>query len=149
MAEQPFWRRKRLEEMTPAEWESLCDGCGKCCLIKLEDIDTGAIAFTCVACHMLDGSTARCRDYKNRFARVPDCLEVTPELARTAPWLPSTCAYRRLAEGRDLAWWHPLVSGTPDTVIEAGISVAHRTVSENDVDDEDLEQFIVEWPAEG
>ena len=145
---QPFWKTKSLEEMSTEEWESLCDGCGRCCLSKLEDIDTGAIAFTCVGCTLLDPSTARCRDYANRFAKVPDCLAITVEMARESTWLPPTCAYSRLANGLDLEWWHPLVSGTPETVVEAGVSVVGRIVIEDDVDPADLEDYIENWPDE-
>lgn len=142
----PFWETKTLEEMTDSEWESLCDGCGRCCLSKLEDIDTGAIAFTCVSCTLLDPQTARCKNYQGRFAEVPDCLAITVEMARNSPWLPPTCAYKRLAEGRGLAWWHPLVSGNPQTVVEAGVSVAQRVTSEDGVSQDDLERYIVNWP---
>ncbi|MEM1289824.1 MAG: YcgN family cysteine cluster protein [Pseudomonadota bacterium] len=142
----PFWERLSLEEMSTKQWESLCDGCGRCCLSKLEDIDTGAIAFTCVSCTLLDTRTGKCSDYANRFQRVPDCLAITPEMARTSPWLPPTCAYRRLAEGRGLAWWHPLISGDPETVKLAGVSAAGRVFSEDDIDEDDLEGFIVNWP---
>lgn len=121
--EQPFWRRKTLEEMSAAEWESLCDGCGRCCLVKLEDADTGIVHYTDVGCTLLDGATCRCRDYPRRQERVPDCLRLTPDAVRRLAWLPDTCAYRVLAEGRDLAPWHPLVSGDPATVHEAGVSV--------------------------
>jgi uncharacterized cysteine cluster protein YcgN (CxxCxxCC family) len=102
--------------MSRAEWESLCDGCGKCCLHKLEDIDTGAIAFTKVACRMLDCSTGRCRDYANRKQHVPDCVRLTPTRVKKIDWLPKSCAYRLIDEGKDLYWWHPLVSGDPETV---------------------------------
>ena len=97
---EPFWKTKRLEEMDTDEWESLCDGCAKCCLLKLEDVDTGQLAFTEVACRLLDLGACTCTDYPNRSVRVPDCLQVTPELAGTANWLPSTCAYKLLAEGK-------------------------------------------------
>lgn len=136
--EQGFWRTTVLEEMTPQEWESLCDGCGKCCLAKLEDEDTGDIYWTSVGCRLFDGQTCRCRDYDNRLASVPDCIRLTPANVRTISWLPQTCAYRLVAEGRDLYWWHHLVSGSRDTVHEAGISVRGRvTVSEDDLPDPD------------
>jgi len=144
----PFWQTKTLEDMSRAEWESLCDGCGRCCLSKLEDIDSGAIAFTCVGCTLLDAKTARCKDYPNRFAKVPDCLAITPEMARNSAWLPPTCAYVRVASGEGLAWWHPLVSGTSETVEAARISVAGRVISEDEVELADLEDHIENWPDE-
>ena len=126
----PFWEVKTLEEMTREEWESLCDGCARCCLVKLEDADSGEIHFTDIGCTLLDGKTCRCRDYRRRQSRVPDCVKLTPETVRSLSWLPVTCAYRRLAEGRDLAWWHPLVSGTPETVHQAGVSVGRPRLGE-------------------
>ena len=120
---QPFWVEKSLEAMTPEEWESLCDGCGRCCLVKLEDEDSGEIHYTDVGCTLFDGESCRCRDYPNRQAQVPDCVRLTPQTVRRLRWLPRTCAYRMVAEGRPLEWWHPLVSGSPDTVHLAGISV--------------------------
>jgi uncharacterized protein len=129
-ADIPFWKQKQLQEMTLQEWESLCDGCARCCLVKLEDEDTGKIHFTSAACKLLDAGECRCTDYQNRTSRVPDCVQLTPENVGELNWLPNTCAYRLLAEGKDLAWWHPLVSGRPETVREAGISVAGRTRSE-------------------
>lgn len=140
----PFWRAKPLEAMSPAEWESLCDGCGRCCLHKLEDVDSGDVYFTDIACRLLDLGTCRCTDYANRARRVPDCLTLTPAAVRKMIWLPSTCAYRRLAEGRDLADWHPLVSGDPDSVHRAGISVRGRAVPEAGAGDP--EDRIVDWP---
>ena len=145
-AEIPFWERKRLQDMTTEEWESLCDGCGRCCLMKLEDEDTGRVYYTDVACRLLDCETCQCHDYPNRLVKVSDCLQLSPEKLEEIDWLPSTCAYRMLAEGQPLAWWHPLVSGKRSTVHEAGISVRYRTLSEDDVDEKDLEDRIVEWP---
>jgi hypothetical protein len=143
----PFWRVKSLDDMTKDEWESLCDGCARCCLVKLEDEDSGEIHFTDLGCKLLDARSCRCRDYRRRTSRVRDCVKLTPEAARRLSWLPVTCAYRRLAEGRDLAWWHPLVSGAPDTVRQAGVSVAGRVAaSEDDLPVELWPDRIVRWP---
>lgn len=127
--ETPFWKTTPLEAMSREQWESLCDGCGKCCLSKLEDEDTGDIYWTSVACHLFDPERCRCGDYENRLARVPDCVGLTPQNVRTINWLPSSCAYRLVAEGHDLYWWHPLVSGSPETVHEAGMSVRGRVTA--------------------
>ena len=139
----PFWRTKALSAMSAAEWESLCDGCGRCCLVKLEDADTGEFHFTDVACRLFDSAKCQCSDYARRFRRVKDCIKLTPENAATLGWLPGSCAYRRLAEGKDLNWWHPLVSGDPNTVDEAGISVRGISVSEKTVKDAELEDHII------
>lgn len=144
MAEQPFWRRKTLAEMTRGEWESLCDGCAKCCLDKLQDEDTGEISYTEVACRLLDLGTCRCTDYANRKRFVPDCVVLTARTVTRLTWLPSTCAYRLISEGKDLEWWHPLVSGDPETVHRAGISVRGRVVPEALAGD--LEDHVVHWP---
>ena len=140
----PFWTRKRLEEMSGDEWESLCDGCARCCLLKLEDVHTGEVAYTDIACRLLDQDSCRCSDYRNRSDRVPDCVRITPKMARGGGWLPSTCAYRLVAEGKELFWWHPLVSGDPETVHRAGTSVRGKVVRESrKIDPEDR---IVSWP---
>ncbi len=144
MAEEPFWRRKTLAEMTRSEWESLCDGCAKCCLDKLEDEDTGEIRCTEVACRLLDLGTCRCTDYANRKRFVPDCVVLTARTVDRLAWLPSTCAYRLISEGKDLEWWHPLVSGDPETVHRAGVSVRGRAVPEAVAGD--LEDHVVRWP---
>jgi uncharacterized protein len=143
----PFWQTKTLDDMTPAEWESLCDGCGRCCLVKLEDEDTGELHHTDVACRLFDGATCRCRDYANRSRTVPDCVTLTPHEVRTLRWLPPSCAYRRIAEGRGLARWHPLVSGTADSVVEAGVSVRGRVHAlEDDVSIAQMQRRIRVWP---
>lgn len=144
---EPFWRTTSLEEMTREQWESLCDGCGRCCLIKLEDEDTGEILATDIGCRLFDGKTCRCKDYPNRSTIVPDCVTLTPAAVRELRWLPPTCAYRLVAEERDLPWWHPLVSGDPQTVVKAGISVKGRVfASEDEVPDEEVPDRIVAWP---
>ena len=143
----PFWLRKSLDEMDAEEWESLCDGCGRCCLVKLEDEDSGRIHFTDVACRLFDEGTCRCRDYENRQAKVSDCVRLTPDEVRKLNWLPPTCAYRLVREGKDLLWWHPLKSGRPETVIEAGISVTGRvTGSEDEFSEDGLLDRVVQWP---
>lgn len=147
MDDEPFWRRKRLHEMTEAEWELLCDGCGRCCLNKLEDYDTGEIAWTDVACRLLDEESCRCRDYDNRRSLVPDCIQLTPDNTTKLTWLPPSCAYRLVGEGRDLYWWHHLVSGDRETVHQAGISVSGRTISEEGFPTAKLEERVVTWPG--
>jgi uncharacterized cysteine cluster protein YcgN (CxxCxxCC family) len=145
MADIPFWQRKRLGEMSASEWESLCDGCGKCCLTKLEDADSGEVYYTDLACRQMDTATCRCKNYEQRQQIVPECTLLTPDNIGEFHWLPITCAYRTLAEGRPLPDWHPLRSGSPDTVHEAGVSVAHRTTPANEVPDEDWEEHIIHW----
>lgn len=139
----PFWEEKRLADMTPAEWESLCDGCGQCCLVKLEDEDTGTVFLTRLACSLLDIGACRCKDYENRFERMPDCLSIDIKAVRKLKWLPESCAYRRLDEGRGLAWWHPLISGDPETVHQAGISVRGWTRSEKGVSEDRIARYII------
>ena len=118
-----FWEEKTLEELSPQEWEDLCDGCGKCCLIKIRSDETEEVFYTDLACRLLDHETIRCTDYPNRQQRVPNCVTLSPEFIRDCDWLPDTCAYTKRARGEKLEWWHPLVSGSADTVHSAGISV--------------------------
>jgi uncharacterized cysteine cluster protein YcgN (CxxCxxCC family) len=146
-SQRPFWEFKSLAEMSNEEWESLCDGCARCCLNKLEDWDTGEIIWTNVACTLLDGETCQCKDYKNRFDKVPDCLQLTPKLVSELSWLPPTCAYRLLDEGKDLPDWHPLITGDPNSVFEAGITVKGRTIPEDGIEPDDYENHMVKWPG--
>ena len=147
MADEPFWRRKTLAEMNEAEWESLCDGCGRCCLNKLEEEDSGRIYYTDVGCRLLDTHACRCRDYENRSTQVDDCVRLKPDNVGELSWLPPSCAYRLIAEGRDLYWWHPLMSGDPETVHAAGVSVRGKvSATEETVPDDKLEDYIVRWP---
>ena len=141
--EAPFWRSKSLDALSVAEWESLCDGCARCCLLKLQDEETDELFQTRLACRLLDIGACRCTDYTNRHARVPDCVRISPDTVGGLDWLPATCAYRLLAEGRDLYWWHPLVSGDPSTVHEAGISVRAWARSETGVPEDRIDRYIV------
>lgn len=142
--ERPFYETKTLHEMTPEEWESLCDGCGKCCVVLLQDEDDDAVYRTNVACRLLDLKAVRCSDYANRHARVPSCVRLSADNIGDLHWMPDSCAYRLLYEGKPLPDWHPLKTGDPDSVARAGISVKGRLVSETQVADEDLEDHIVE-----
>lgn len=138
-----YWESVPLVQMTLEQWEALCDGCGKCCLYKLQDIDTDEIVFTNVACRLLDCGSCRCSDYSNRQNVVDDCTELTPANIGELQWLPSTCAYRLLDEGKGLPDWHPLLTGDPDSVHKVGISVRGRVITEDDAD-EDLENHVLE-----
>ncbi len=137
-----FWQTKSLSELSKAEWEALCDGCGQCCLVKLEDEETGDLYHTRIACRMLDIGKCRCTDYENRHARVSDCLSIDLESILAIHWLPVTCGYRCVAEGRELAWWHPLISDDPESVHKAGISVRSTAISEVKIAEDDYRNFI-------
>lgn len=147
MIAQPFWKTKTLAEMTEDEWESLCDGCARCCLHKLEDVETGEVHYTSVACRYLSGN-CRCTRYPRRHELVPDCVSLDAGNVAAFTWLPTTCAYRRIAEGKDLDWWHPLVSGDAGSVHAAGISVRGKTIDERHVHPDDYETRIIYWVAQ-
>ncbi|WP_445368928.1 YcgN family cysteine cluster protein [Methylomonas sp. BW4-1] len=138
-----FWETKTLAQMSTEEWESLCDNCGKCCLNKLEDEDTGEIAFTSVACDLIDLETCRCTRYSERCTLVPECIDLKQHDFAEYNWLPSTCAYRLLTDGEALPSWHPLITGTRESVKEAGVSISSYAVKESQVTD--LEDHIIEW----
>jgi hypothetical protein len=144
--EMPFWQNKTLSEMSAIEWESLCDGCAKCCLHKIEDEDNGEIFYTDVACNQLNLDSCQCKNFSKRTDLVDDCIELTKEKLASLKWLPQSCAYRLLGEGKELHWWHPLVSGDPNSVHTAGISVKGRCVPE--VGAFDFDDHIVTWPNE-
>jgi uncharacterized cysteine cluster protein YcgN (CxxCxxCC family) len=143
-SDQPFWETTPFDRMTPAQWESLCDGCARCCIIKFEDVDIGEIFYTDAVCSLLDIETCRCGDYLHRAQIVTTCLVLTPDLIQQLKWMPETCAYRLLAEGKPLYWWHPLISGDPNTVHEAGISVRGKVFSEKDIPANELENHIID-----
>lgn len=138
-----FWEHKSLDQLSDAQWESLCDGCGRCCLNKLEDEDTGEVHFTDIACKLLDTTSCRCKHYENRFKHVPDCLLVRPLDEKKLSWLPSSCAYVKIHRGEPLADWHPLISGDPDSVRQAGISVSGRCFDESTVPFDEWEHHLI------
>ncbi|MCF6204606.1 MAG: YcgN family cysteine cluster protein [Methylococcaceae bacterium] len=138
-----FWETKKLSEMTTEEWESICDGCGKCCLNKLEDEDSGKIFFTSVACNLIDLDSCRCTRYSERTILVPECLDLKQHNFSEYNWLPATCAYRLLSDGKQLPSWHPLISGTKESVKEVGVSICSYAMKESEVND--LEEHIIEW----
>jgi len=140
-----FWNEKPLEALTPAEWESLCDGCGRCCLVKLQDEESGELHYTALACAELDLESCRCRHYDSRLERVPDCIALSAASLGEYPWLPNSCAYRLVAAGQALPTWHPLLSGSTESVHAIGISVRNFAVSENDLEsDLDIEDYLLE-----
>lgn len=140
---QPFWRNKSLDQLTPAQWEALCDGCGRCCLEKLKNAKTGKVHYTWVACYLLDSESCRCTGYAIRHILVPTCVQLRPNNIIKLRWMPRTCAYRLMAEKKDLPDWHPLISGDPNSVHRAGISVRHKVISEQLVHPDDLENYIM------
>lgn len=140
-----FWEHKTLAQLDATEWESLCDGCGRCCLIKLADDDSGRVEFTAVACRLLDLKTCRCRRYAHRQRWVADCVQLDAELVGRINWLPTTCAYRLVHEGKPLFPWHPLVSGTRESVQQAGISVRGKVLSEQHVHPESFADRVIHW----
>ncbi len=140
-----FWETVPLSKMTQPEWEALCDGCGKCCLNKLEYEDTGEVAYTRIACRLFDGDTCQCHDYLNRKMHVPECVVLTPKtLPKIAYWMPSTCAYKLLFQKKKLPDWHPLVTGDPDSTHTLGQSIKGLTLSELDVPEDDWEDYLIE-----
>ena len=141
----PFWEAKPLEALNEREWELLCDGCARCCMIKLEDEQSGDVHHTALVCELLDLRTCRCTRYAQRHTLVKDCIELSADLAASLRWLPRSCAYRRLAEGRALAEWHPLVSGSRDSVHEAGVSVLGKVIPVQLVHEDEHEDHIVGW----
>lgn len=138
-----FWTGKKLNQLNQEEWEALCDGCGRCCLQKLKNPTTGKVNYTWVACHLLDIDTCRCSDYELRHILVPDCLELEPDNIIKLRWLPKTCAYRLIAEGKPLPDWHPLITGNPDSVHRAGVSIRQRAISEAHVHPDDVANFQI------
>lgn len=140
----PFWQSRRLEEMSDEEWESLCDGCGRCCLVKLEDEESGQVLFTALSCRLLDEETCRCTNYHERKQEVPTCLQLNRDKINTQ-WLPGTCAYRLIDEGKPLLSWHHLISGDVNAVHRAGVSVRGKVISESKVHPESVEDFIIHW----
>ncbi len=142
-----FWETVPLKKMSPKEWEALCDGCGKCCLNKLEDADTGEVALTRVACRLLDNENCRCAQYEIRHQFVPECIVLNPSNIDThAYWMPQTCAYRLLHSGQNLPDWHPLITGSAQSVHDAGVSVQGWSIPEFEVDEDDWEDHIIEEP---
>lgn len=141
----PFWKNKSLADLTIEEWESLCDGCGKCCLFRLIDDDTDELFTTNVICKLFNEDTCQCSDYAHRTTLVPTCLKLDAELVYELDWMPFTCAYRLLAEGKDLPWWHHLVCGNKEMVHSVGVSVRGKVEFETEINMDDLEDHVVDW----
>lgn len=143
----PFWTEKSLRELTPEEWEGLCDGCGRCCLHKLQDDETDEVFYTQVVCRMLDLTSCRCRNYDQRQRLVPDCVVLAPNQPEVLQWMPTSCAYRLIAEGKPLPSWHPLVMGNADSMREAGVLVSEIALSEDALSDpDDIQDYVIPWP---
>ena len=147
MTEKPFWQSVKLADMTAAQWEAVCDGCAKCCLVKLQDEDSGEIVFTDIVCNLLDQQSCRCTHYEERTKLVPDCVKLSKDNLDKIDFMPPSCAYRLLHEGKDLPQWHPLVSGSADSVVVAGMSVKGRVIAEMAFDG-DSEDRVVDWPLD-
>ena len=140
-----FWETKNLIDMNENEWESLCDKCGKCCVIKLEDFDTQQVHYTNVSCKLLCEKSASCKDYENRKSIVPDCIILSPDNLKDLKWMPETCAYKLLNEGKNLPYWHPLLSGNDKEIVNSGNSVKNRVTNENEIKIKDLPDYIFNW----
>lgn len=147
MTEKPFWQTVKLADMSAAQWEAVCDGCAKCCLVKLQDEDSGEIVFTDIVCNLLDQQSCRCTHYTERTKLVPDCVKLTKDNLDKIDFMPPSCAYRLLHEGKDLPQWHPLVSGSADSVVAAGMSVKGRVIAEMAFEG-DSEDRVVDWPLD-
>ena len=146
--EKPFWRVKKMKDMNKQEWESLCDNCGKCCCIRLEDEETGDIYITDVACKLFDAETCKCTSYASRSEKVSDCVKLTKDNIDKLQWMPRTCAYRLISEGKELPYYHHLVSGSSSTIHDEGMSVKNEVVSETIVSEDEQIKRIVIWPGE-
>ena len=140
-----FWETKKLSDMNEIEWESLCDKCGKCCVIKLEDFDTQEVHYTNVSCKLLCEKSASCKDYENRKSIVPDCIILSPDNLKDLKWMPETCAYKLLNEGKNLPYWHPLLSGNDKEIVNSGNSVKNRVTNENEIKIKNLPDYIFNW----
>ena len=148
LIESRYWESIALKDMNTEQWEALCDGCGKCCVIKLEDVDDGAIYYTDIGCTLLDTGDCRCKNYPERKSIVPDCVILTPDRLDALNWMPKTCAYRLLHQGQDLPQWHPLITGDPNSTHLSGHSVAGKILTEGDIDEEDYPDHITNWDEE-